>query len=374
MLELPLVFYFIVFVLVVHFISNRNTPRQTTTNMPLIVSRRGGNIVPGIRGGRGGRGGLGVPRLPILDDEKQIEAGPSSAHDSANAGPFEPDIDDVFAVKDLLKRAGNLPDEIALMVLDGAEYWACSSTTIDYTALPQKHLLLRGTQNENQFLVRSEPLGMTDWSPDDPEAWRLQAVPQDIEEELSRDKLHTYVDERLDSVLENPCRKIVFKITSNDQGWGGNHGERGSYKGSWTWFDAGLERFEAKTEASQESSEIPVSSLRPVWPETTEDGPDSRRYDHGLHATPNHKIQCNKTASRQTQEHVVEWRHTDNVDPELSGADELELAGRGRATGDGEFVRNLRLGDIVTVWGRARFGGWQNQIKKVELKVYWKAV
>ena len=47
--------------------------------------------------------------------------------------------------------------------------------------------------------------------------------------------------------LEHPCRKIVFYTRSNDQGWrSGDQSAHGSYKDSWTWFEAGLERFEEK--------------------------------------------------------------------------------------------------------------------------------
>jgi hypothetical protein len=45
--------------------------------------------------------------------------------------------------------------------------------------------------------------------------------------------------------LVNPVRKVVFKIKSHDQGWGGDPDAKGTYKASWTWFDAGLERFDA---------------------------------------------------------------------------------------------------------------------------------
>ena len=44
-------------------------------------------------------------------------------------------------------------------------------------------------------------------------------------------------------LLRNPVRKIVFTIKSRDQGWGG--GANGAtYHGSYTWFEAGLERFD----------------------------------------------------------------------------------------------------------------------------------
>jgi hypothetical protein len=41
---------------------------------------------------------------------------------------------------------------------------------------------------------------------------------------------------------EHPCRRIVFSITSHDQGWADDTEDEGTYKGSFTWFDAGLER------------------------------------------------------------------------------------------------------------------------------------
>lgn len=44
--------------------------------------------------------------------------------------------------------------------------------------------------------------------------------------------------------LVSPVRKIVFKILAHDQGWGGEGGDN-EYDNSWTWFEAGLERFEA---------------------------------------------------------------------------------------------------------------------------------
>lgn len=54
--------------------------------------------------------------------------------------------------------------------------------------------------------------------------------------------------------------------------------------------------------------------------------------------------------------------------PEVTALAEI---GRGKATGDGEFVRNLKLGDIVTVWAKARFPGWVNYVDRVKVDVYW---
>ncbi|KAF6792649.1 hypothetical protein CMUS01_16143, partial [Colletotrichum musicola] len=52
-------------------------------------------------------------------------------------------------------------------------------------------------------------------------------------------------------------------------------------------------------------------------------------------------------------------------------ADRLVDFGRGRGTGTGRFVRSLKLGDVVTVWGKARFGGWTNNVEFVKVEIYW---
>jgi hypothetical protein len=53
------------------------------------------------------------------------------------------------------------------------------------------------------------------------------------------------------------------------------------------------------------------------------------------------------------------------------GGKALEDQGRGRNTANGQFVRDLKVGDIVTVWGKARFPGWVNMIETVQIDVYW---
>jgi hypothetical protein len=47
------------------------------------------------------------------------------------------------------------------------------------------------------------------------------------------------------------CRKIVFTIRSHDQGWGGSAADKGTYRGSFTWFDVGKERLVAKREGKR---------------------------------------------------------------------------------------------------------------------------
>lgn len=114
----------------------------------------------------------------------------------------------------------------------------------------------------------------------------------------------------------------------------------------------------------------PSTSASTSTPAHSHQHPNAR-FDHALLAAPDHCIQHNRLAVRAPEHHRVEWRATDDVDPESAAADDLVAAGRGRATGDGAFVRALKLGDMITVWGRARFPGWSNNVERVEVRVYW---
>lgn len=95
------------------------------------------------------------------------------------------------------------------------------------------------------------------------------------------------------------------------------------------------------------------------------------RYTHPLHANAKWTIQQNKRATSQWQDHKVTWHYLDNVKADSDEGKKLEEVGRGRETGDGSFVRDLKMGDVVTVWGKARFPGWENTVEKVKVEVYW---
>lgn len=210
----------------------------------------------------------------------------------------------------------------------------------------------------------------------------------------------------------------MFTITSHDQGWGGGRAEyRGTYLGSYTWFEAGLERFDKNAERPKDTNErdpnpgpsgepqeetandaqkepgesassssssfvvvgrndaqedlpqpyLPIYSLRPIQPRLHPDREDT--LDHTLNPDPGWTIQCNKTATGKWTTHKVVWSWDDNANPKTP--EELSEVGRGPGTGDGSFVRNLKLGDVVTVWAKARFGGWANHVQDVKMDVYW---
>lgn len=84
-----------------------------------------------------------------------------------------------------------------------------------------------------------------------------------------------------------------------------------------------------------------------------------------------YEIQRNRMAFPDFENHEVTWTCWDVVAPDSPEVHELVGRGRGMMAGDGQFVRNLKLGDVVTVWGRAMHRGWINTVESVEIDIYW---
>ncbi|KAL1870267.1 hypothetical protein VTK73DRAFT_2716 [Phialemonium thermophilum] len=307
---------------------------------------------------------------------------------SGREEPYEPSISDVFVVRAMLSKALALPPELVNDVLDWAEYWPHATVKAEYEGGEK---IARGgsgrpPQAEDVFLIRSLPLGFSKL-PDGVSEDSWTTTEHDLRgplEELSIDELQHFLKSP-SPLLEHPCRKIVFTLRSRDQGWGGEPGSHGTYLKSWTWFDAGFERLcrirdDSPSGSAPEpalgsgSRKPPVSfeqcRLRPLSPPTLPPD-DDKLFDHPLLPDPARKVQANVVAKRQPTEHRVTWSWRDDVDPDSTAAMQLEEAGRGRATGNGEFVRALRLGDTVTLWAHARFPGWINFVEKVQIDVYW---
>jgi hypothetical protein len=137
-------------------------------------------------------------------------------------------------------------------------------------------------------------------------------------------------------------------------------------------------RYESR---QSQAPKLPLCSLRPIEPEIEktetngeEQGEDVSpyRYTHPLAPEDLYTIQKNKVATRQFQDYTIVWRWDDEVaDPESVAGQALNEAGRGRLTASGEFVRGLRIGDVVTVWGKARFPAWVNNVERVSIDIYW---
>ncbi|KAI9163981.1 hypothetical protein HJFPF1_05616 [Paramyrothecium foliicola] len=304
--------------------------------------------------------------------------------------PYQPSPVDIVVVRLMLVRAQKIPPDVADFILDLAEYWAHSSNYIDYREEHQDVLRVSGTSpGENRFLLRSYPVGLTGIYENKELAEELAYCTNESKPQpLGRAREPEYFAKLADypaPVLASPVRKIVFTIRSRDQGWSSSR-DRTDYGDSWTWFDAGLERFDAdqtcdpqctydvryKTRSSTAPS-LPVCALRPIQPQIEPQEEAEKGYQYTFPMSPEDKwtIQRNKKLKRNMTDHVVTWSFSDSIDPESEAAQRLDDNGRGRATGDGSFVRGLKLGDVVTVWAKARFPGWVNHIERVQVDVYW---
>ncbi|RDL41635.1 uncharacterized protein BP5553_01614 [Venustampulla echinocandica] len=345
--------------------------------------------------------GLPPPPPPATNDKSSVSG--------SSPGNYQPSISDVLQVKETLLE--KLPLELIDVVIDAAEYWP--HTTSINTPPAESPFCIRGDANhENQFILRTPPLGfvpVSDWrnttadtdtiTDVGPElegtgrlSWSLDTSPKLAQSSDIPQAKGSLTDEVLKGweATSNPrekfpCRKIVFTIRSRDQGWGGSSADRGSYRGSFTWFDVGLERMiayrEGTTADDKEYDSTPSSTcespivcstytvLPAAAPAPNPDDPPNAS-DHPLLPGPM-CIQKNVTADQTAKEHRIVWSVDDNINPESPEADELENRGRGRATATGEFVRNLKLGDSVTVWQKARFHGWANFLEYLKVEVYW---
>ncbi|TGO75131.1 hypothetical protein BELL_0232g00030 [Botrytis elliptica] len=344
---------------------------------------------------------------------------------------YQPSLEDVLTVKNILftlRPESPLPLELIDAIIDLSEYWPHTTTKGFFfpgqeeggqnANISRREVTIRaGGPSENKFLLRTLPIGYLPSQGNNNDSsleihsedqWKFskqtpkplpkdREIPQDATEEV----LNQWA-ERSQIRGEHPCKKIVFHLRSHDQGWGGVRTDKGTYRGSYTWFDVGLERTYAtrKVNPAEHTPESPSfrlsssdsdtrdstneikCSTQTIFPDIQNNPSYDRENDANpatkypqmfVHAlNPDNKIlQKNKTATRVFEDHKITWRFNDDIHPESLEADELEAQGRGRETANGEFVRNLKIGDVVTLWAKARFPGWANTVEDVSMDVYY---
>lgn len=181
---------------------------------------------------------------------------------------YHPHPKDIVYLRTMLAKATRLPADLVDAIFDFAEYWASSTNEVDFVKEHGTALRINGTgREEDRFMVRTGQVQY--WPSSTLTKCQIRSFPvglvgvdgrQNLAETLAYDlneakpvplgreheaayfaKLADYPTPR----LVNPVRKIVFSVKSKDQGWGGNREHKGTYKSSWTWFEAGLERFDA---------------------------------------------------------------------------------------------------------------------------------
>ncbi|OAA63875.1 hypothetical protein ISF_04584 [Cordyceps fumosorosea ARSEF 2679] len=331
-----------------------------------------------------------TPAEPSEDRSADAPAIPYAGQHNAD-GHYDPSPIDVVVVRIMIAKATKLPVDVVDGIFEFAEYWVRTTTAADYTGN------VLSVHSSNKFLVRSLPIGFTNEHGGNLDLTGDAATAKPLQTQISTKTLPRLADYPLPK-LQGPVRKVVFKVTSHDQGWSGETG--GLYENSWTWFEAGLERLEeSDIGPPQDPPPTPLhrGALRPVYPTVTEIAPQKRdadesqsqeegaaneeatpeeprfEYSFPLLHSPKWTVCKNKRAHRDFQDHEITWTCYDDIKPDSDGGKALEENGRGRETGDGEFVRSLQLGDVVTLWAKARFPGWVNSVRAASIDVYWAA-
>lgn len=254
-----------------------------------------------------------------------------------------------------------LPDEVVDIILDEAEYWPSVVTEL----------------NTTPFVIAAD--GDTECLKTPPLCYSLVKDAHKKEDESSS------ATQSASQVLLHrglhPCRKIIFDISSHDQGWGGESAHRGTFQGSWTWFDAYIRPSNNNDDGAEEgrrtsdsttSTTTTTTTTRPTDFDSSPEAPASTRPRPFLPEPT--KLQCNRTATINSTDYHIVWHYLDDLSADSPEAEQIEReTGRGRATLDGSAVRYMKVGDEVSVWLRARFAGWRNHVDKMSVRVFWAA-
>ncbi|KAK0473617.1 hypothetical protein IW261DRAFT_1503771 [Armillaria novae-zelandiae] len=159
-------------------------------------------------------------------------------------------------------------------------------------------------------------------------------------------------------------RAVRFVTNSCDQGWVDEKGCKGTYDGSWTWFEAAIIRGKpwwledvskgTPVDLCKEGSTEEMRSEAQAAEVRSDELDDSSRWHVGV----------NVTATPKAQRHTKVWLRTDCQVVHYKSM-------RGILGLEDEFVRLLEPGDRVALMARAMFPGWSNKVTEASIDVYF---
>lgn len=144
-------------------------------------------------------------------------------------------------------------------------------------------------------------------------------------------------------------RRIRFIVESRDQGWSSYPEDHGTYRGSWTWFEAGVRGLDASNTDDQDSLLEPVDCQHRNALDTEHRRlclQHVTRYKYGSRI-----IVTNIHAGGDFVKHIVDWDlcHED---------DDVR-----------RMVKELKGSHRIEVSAHAMFPGWCNYIKSVTVEI-----
>ncbi|KAF8876545.1 hypothetical protein BD779DRAFT_1677716 [Infundibulicybe gibba] len=161
------------------------------------------------------------------------------------------------------------------------------------------------------------------------------------------------------------AKKIVFKISSHDQGWGGEPRLSGRYAGAYSWFEVIILRPTSLEQPWMDEHEKRIDDL---FLEYTKENlvlpspDDLQAFGYRYGESPLNDggtrwmLQRNARANGATKNHEVTWT--------------MDGASGDAGSGDGAgFVSALQWGDKVAVIARAQYPGWENHVESVQVDI-----
>ncbi|KAF8875923.1 hypothetical protein BD779DRAFT_1678024 [Infundibulicybe gibba] len=256
---------------------------------------------------------------------------------SSSCEPHIPTRDDIQIVRRRLTT--HLPLELADKILEDAMYWPKIVTAM----LENERVLLSASRgpgvDASRCCLVTPPL---------PGAGRLEG----------------------DWSAITKARMITFRISSHDQGWGGDRGLSGPYDGAWSWFETIILRPTSFNQIGQRGEMLErflLEYTREKLALPPEGDLQAFGFTYGGSALDGAGgdarwvVQRNARAVRTARDHEITWTR--------DGAS----GGAGSGNGAG-FVSALRGGDVVAVVARAKYPGWENHVESIQMEIYGSTV
>jgi hypothetical protein len=286
--------------------------------------------------------------------------------------PRNPSLSDVLLVRSYLLQYTCLPAEIINIILDYASYWASATFQLDYPVQATG-----STPFDDVLILRTIPLGLS-------------------HEENLDGSLHIHGPTKSEVATwapprgQNPFRKVEFRISSHDQGWCSFIDPNwGPYDGSSTWFEAYIEHTliqQSDCSLLRVASENTIQSGGFQWTNEHRTMSPSWIHPSGVAlACPSYRphlpmdnntptfLARNLRGNLTLQHHRVVWHYLDDIGAQ-SDVDPVTGLNSGGGTSvmlNGSFVRELKIGDTIAVWAKARHPRWVNYIHNASVTVSW---
>ncbi|KAF9033750.1 hypothetical protein BDZ89DRAFT_1062848 [Hymenopellis radicata] len=261
---------------------------------------------------------------------EEVAAPDADTHD------YVPTEEDINRLRSLFFSAIDIPAELIEIILDMAEYWP--------------------SVRSERFLDVAVKSARREGSPYPTAEWCYLVSP------------------RVPSHAKF-VKAITIQTESCDQGWGGEPEHRGTYNGSWTWFEAAIIRSDDDSIpwwVSGVERSLPVDLYREGLDRSAAERNAALSCEVRLPDLDRSRwhVSSNLTAVKKYKENVVHWTAEDpkDIDNDIPPGHRHARGIYGR---DADFVNLMQSGDRVALLVMTKFPMWTNNIRQASITVHY---